>query len=1113
MNWTIYSIGDVAYLEAIFNGLANIFGSGDFIQVVQVAFLIGVIIISVQAVFNGGQRIEWQTMLVALLVFLALFGPGTRIHLEDAYTGQVRTVDNVPLGVSAIGTIVSNAGYQITRLMEQAYGTPTQTQLVSRGFGSNTSMLSQVRRNLTNTADWADAADAGTGSTDTTDLAESWQNYVADCTMRARDLHEQNAGAPGAKSHSDITQSALPEALEFDSDVYGTKIRVGGTRELSCSDAYDRLEDVTYDTGFEQDMLQVLAARVSVPGVPNDRSPTTSEVEDEINNALAAFNVGAVNAQSFVVASALLPAYQAGVKEYHYDYREMMQAAQVNEAINQRNAQWQAQESVFESTIRPMMTFIEGLFYAIAPIIAFFLPLGRWGLSLAPKFLILAVWIQLWMPMLAIINLYQQMVIERKMIALDASGLGNTPVDSIGGLMQVDQILQNWQATGSMLASSVPILAAVIAYGGNAFMLSRLMGQMQGAENIDPSTSTPDVANTGAGINHAAAYESGINSGIAQQNANQMHPGVSISNSLSASQQSAAQEVQQNRQQFADTLSRSLQQTYGDSLSIQDATRLGQQFSSADSNVAELLQSDSETYREAAEKADGTQEALTGATVANLSGQVGGNTKFGGGKGGLSGNLTEQGTLNSTDTNKETLQEQIEAAMKEVDQAKLQDAVAADISQGRVDESTLSTQDAASSDYRQAAEQLVSSQASYQSVEQLNEQYSGALQSDAATVSKQIADHHGDELAALTTAKGLDAAANELMENSAFTSHFPDPDQRATAAQMEALVENGHADELAAVLGFGDGSITPGRNAGVGVGADTAGEGARRDAQAATSNAGGRANQAADTSNGFAQAEAGAPTEAGARDAVRGHYGGTREAIGNAEPDAEQRISENARREANDRLQQPPDKSYAHMFSGGYEDVVGQAGISGIVSGFVDGITTYDHGGALSAYQDAVEQSGAVGDNPYMQKLYGLAAYANDVYEQQGAAFAETALATSERGGLEEIHQAAFDQAKAMELTDTQADYFAAQSVNTALDRLGGEGAVSKAGFDANPEAVEAELTSHGFDDQAAENARRYIDRAAGVPVDHAESALATVISANEVMDVPGSSESALDTR
>ena len=1108
MDWTIYSIGDIAYLEMIFNGLAGIVGSGDFGMIVQTAFLLGILIICVQAVYNGGGQIEWQTPFVALIVFSVLFGPTTRIHLEDAYTGQVRTVGNVPLGIAAVGTIVSNAGHTLTRLMEQGFGSPTQERLVSKGFGSNTSLLSQVRRELNNTTDWTNAADGGTGGN--TDLAASWENYVADCTMKARDLYKQGGGT-GAKSHADITTNSLPGALKFKSDVYGTKIMVDGTKEQSCTQAYQTLANATSGTAFEDDMFSVLAARVSMPGVPSDQDPTPGDVQAEINNALSAFNVGATQAQQYVVASALLPAFQAGVEQYHYDYREMMQAAQVNEAINQRNAQWRAQESVFESIMRPFMTFIEGLFYAIAPIIAFIIPLGSWGLSLAPKFLILAFWIQLWMPMLAIVNLYQHMTIEQKMRALTDTGLGGLPVDSIAGMMKADQILQNWQATGANLASAVPILAAVVAYGGNAFMMSRLMSQMQGAENIDPATSTPDVGNVGPAVSHAAAYDSGMNSGIAQQGTNQMHGGLSAAHSISASAQSAEQEVAQNREAFSSAYGAALKSTYGDSMTVQDATKLGEQFSASDSNVAQLLQSQSETFREMSQNSAGSESTLIGAVTSQAGGNIGFSKGALGGSGGITGQTEERDALKTSSSQSESFEEQINAIKQEVGAAQLQDAIAADVSEGRVDAASFSTQDEASADFRHSAEQLVSSQESYSAISALNEQYGSGAQMDAATASQQLAQNHGDEIDGLVARHGLTGEANELMENSEFVRHFPDADQRAAAAQMEVLAENGLVDELAAVAGFGAGGIDPNENAGIGGDADQAGKRARMEAETATADSASRANQAADDERNFDQREAQAPTAAEARAQVREQHGQDRAAVEKEETQAEAGLTDNVLREVNRALAEPPDDSAGHGFAGFVSEVT-DVGLQGIAEGAWEGATQYDSGPALSAYHEAAREAEAGGSNAFSQMMAGTVAYWNDVSEQQGAAFAIGAL-ESQGEDLQALHQAAFEHGKSMELTDTQAEYFASQSVNHALETLGGEEAVARAGFDADPSAVKQQFVDAGVGEQQAEHAVQYIDNAAQVPDDKAAAGLTSVRYANEAIDFPGSGEGALDTR
>ena len=42
--------------------------------------------------------------------------------------GAVRVVDNVPIGPAAVGSALSNVGYGVTRLMEQAFSTPAMTE-------------------------------------------------------------------------------------------------------------------------------------------------------------------------------------------------------------------------------------------------------------------------------------------------------------------------------------------------------------------------------------------------------------------------------------------------------------------------------------------------------------------------------------------------------------------------------------------------------------------------------------------------------------------------------------------------------------------------------------------------------------------------------------------------------------------------------------------------------------------------------------------------------------------------------------------------------------------------------------------------------------------------
>ena len=164
--WEIYSIGDSAFLEQVLNAVAMITGTGDFTSMVRIGLLIGVLMVSVQALMQGGRGINFQHVLVSWLVFATMFGPSTRVSIEDAYTGQVRVVDNVPIGVAAAGSTISTVGFQITRLFETAFSTPAMTEY---GFASSLQSLIKVRKQVMDRSGLGDANRVG-GS----DIEQSW---------------------------------------------------------------------------------------------------------------------------------------------------------------------------------------------------------------------------------------------------------------------------------------------------------------------------------------------------------------------------------------------------------------------------------------------------------------------------------------------------------------------------------------------------------------------------------------------------------------------------------------------------------------------------------------------------------------------------------------------------------------------------------------------------------------------------------------------------------------------------------------------------------------------------------------------------------------------------
>lgn len=144
-SFSIHSIGDSAFLEQILIAVSMITGTGDFEKMVSIGLLLGVLMICIQSVFQGAKQINLQQVLVGWILYACFFGPTTTVTIEDAYTGQVRVVANVPIGVGFAGGVISNVGYTITNLFETGYGVIVPNVTESH-FSETLKLLNDVRR-------------------------------------------------------------------------------------------------------------------------------------------------------------------------------------------------------------------------------------------------------------------------------------------------------------------------------------------------------------------------------------------------------------------------------------------------------------------------------------------------------------------------------------------------------------------------------------------------------------------------------------------------------------------------------------------------------------------------------------------------------------------------------------------------------------------------------------------------------------------------------------------------------------------------------------------------------------------------------------------------------
>ena len=490
--FNIISIGDVEFLGNVLNSVAMVCGTGDFKQLCICGFIIGLLFIGFQCIFQGGQRINLQHTFTCFICYMLFFGPSCTVVVEDAGgSNYTRTVDNVPIGVGIAGTAISGIGYGVTHLMQQAFGTLDGNR--NYGYIEPLKIVAGLRNAGYSDSIWS-SLDAVCGAGCNT--KESVMNYVNECTANAIRLGYKT---PDEVYKADLRNNGI-SVIKFDSETLMTKLVIPADGGL-VGDNHDGL--VTCKEGFTLLQNNVFA-KLKEPQIAfsvnqllgirelSDTGKSTPQDWAQINGAFATLGVSATDAQDWMLGTVVKPVYeQATIKNYR-NFQDGQIAQTINTAITQRNVQWASEQTMFVSVCRAIMSFFEGFVYAITPIVGFMLMIGAFGLGLVGKYFMVLAWIQLWLPCMAICNMYT--------ISGLRSELTTSPIGAAVSFYALDDSYQrvaNWVSTGGMLFAATPMLALFVI-SGSMYAFTTLASRLQGQDHFNEKNIAPDVQQVGA---------------------------------------------------------------------------------------------------------------------------------------------------------------------------------------------------------------------------------------------------------------------------------------------------------------------------------------------------------------------------------------------------------------------------------------------------------------------------------------------------------------------------------------------------------------------------------------------------------------------------------------
>ncbi len=487
MAYSILSIGDAEMMYNAFNGVAMVFTSNNMTTLMKIGFCIGMFMIAFQYLFD--MRFPLQSILVAYIVTAGLFFPKDTVVIEDVYAGNSYTVANVPLGVAVPMAIVSSIGVSVTQLYETVFSTPDEAHLLEAGYLQPLSTLIKLRN-----------IGLGTASSDMTlngSLSSTLNQYIAGCVMYDIDLQIP-------VSEHEVTQETLMKADDLWAAMKTTFINKdvlvdlpSFTGQQSCKDAYQTLDAYLNSSDFNTLWQQYLRGLLNI-------QDATVTPEDLISQSTQALGMTAITAQTFM-RNALMAAY----------LRDGPEAFIQRTGIEQLRLQWSGEQTIFQQISRPLTAFVEILTVAISPIMAFLTTLGLIGFKMIARYFQMLIWIALWGPITAVCNLYIAMVTTRVMTTLSTQAEANGT--SLMAMVAHDQLygtLENWLATGGMLASSVPAIALMLVYGGSV-AATNLASRMTSAASaaVKPERLMPEPVALGPATSIGSQRTMDANSG------------------------------------------------------------------------------------------------------------------------------------------------------------------------------------------------------------------------------------------------------------------------------------------------------------------------------------------------------------------------------------------------------------------------------------------------------------------------------------------------------------------------------------------------------------------------------------------------------------------------
>ncbi len=444
--WEIHAYQNADSLQGIFNAAAAIHASSDYRSVLAAVAACGFLAALFAYAFAPEKLQGWKWLATVVLVFSVLVVPKVTVGIVDRTGGApVKIVDNVPLGIAALGSITSTVGSTLTGLFETAFQ-------VIPGAGGLPSELTYQKNGLL----FGNRMVRETGSVVFQDPAfrTDLVNFIHNCT--SYDLIDGTLD-PTAFSRADDVWSlmATPNPARFT-----TVSKSGSVSVDTCPNVYRALD------GRIPAQIERIEGRLAFqvnPTLPG--TAAAAVIAAQIQQAYLKNNLAdtAASAAGIIRQNAVLNAMDDAAKlagQKANDPAAMVLAVGRAQAIAQQNASWLNYGKVAEQALPVFRNVVEAITYALFPLFVLLLLLssGRDTMLALKGYALLLIWIQLWPPLFAILN-YMASIYAAYDLAAAADLGGGARALTLQTASSIYSRAISAEAVVGYLAMSIPFIA------------------------------------------------------------------------------------------------------------------------------------------------------------------------------------------------------------------------------------------------------------------------------------------------------------------------------------------------------------------------------------------------------------------------------------------------------------------------------------------------------------------------------------------------------------------------------------------------------------------------------------------------------------------------------